>query len=257
MTRMPAIFIGHGSPMNILEDNTFTRKWAEVARWFPRPAAILAVSAHWFTHGNYVCTTLAPQTIHDFYGFPRELYEIDYPAPGAPGLADEVYALLNGECTFDSEYGLDHGAWCVLRAMYPEADIPVCQLSVNGDASPHEVYEIGTGLSSLRDEGVLVLGSGNIVHNLYETDFDRDDGYPWARAFDDLIHDAIQAGDHNLILDISATQSRQFTQAAPSPEHFLPLLYVLGATGERDAVQVFNRQCTLGSVSMTSYLFGA
>lgn len=254
---MPVVFVGHGSPMNIIEENRFTKTWAEMAQLIPAPNAILCVSAHWFTDGEFVSSVANPETIHDFYGFPSELYTIQYPAPGAPDLAQRIQELrIESEIQVNPSRGIDHGTWSVLRTMYPNADIPVCQLSVNALNSPKSSYLVGRSLRSLREEGVLIIGSGNIVHNLPLIDWNnKSGGFSWADDFDSYIHDALIRGDHNAVIDypVAGTSARQ---AFSYRDHFDPLLYALGATEQGESVQSFNYERTLGSISMTSYIFG-
>lgn len=254
--RMPVLFVGHGSPMNTVEHNRFTGQWAEIAQAIPRPKAILCVSAHWYEAEQQVSVAPKPETIHDFYGFPPALFAVQYPAPGAPEMAREAAALLKGEgITLDANRGLDHGAWSVLHGMYPQADIPVCQLSVNAQNTPQQSYHIGTLLRPLRDAGVLILGSGNVVHNLSIIDWDMEGGYPWADTFDAYIRDAILSGDHEPVIEYAragAPAKRAFVYR----DHFDPLLYTLGASLPGDAVQVFCDERIMGAMSMTSYLIG-
>lgn len=253
---MPVLFVGHGSPTNIIEKNRFTQGWAEIAGRIPRPQAILCVSAHWFGHGQMASTAVQPETIYDFYGFPDELYDIRYPAPGAPELAHRAAELLGGDVKLDPARGLDHGAWSVLHFMYPQADVPVCQLSVDAANTPLASYEAGQRLRALRDEGVFIVGSGNIVHNLRRVAWDNPDGgYPWADEFDDYILQAITAGRHDDVIHYERA-GESAKQAVPSRDHYDPLLYVLGAAGESAPVHVFNTERVLGSMSMTCYLLG-
>jgi 4,5-DOPA dioxygenase extradiol len=254
MEKMPAVFIGHGSPMNAIEDNAFTRGWKEIAAAMPRPEAILSVSAHWYTPGTRVMNNAWPRMIYDMYGFPKELYEVIYPAPGAPELAKQTHALLDGMASLDDGWGFDHGTWSVLGVMFPMADIPVVQLSVDRNATPKTHYEIGQRIASLREQGILVLGSGNVVHNLSLVDFDREDGFDWAYEFDAYIHAAISGHKHANVIEYRRA-GECAKPAFPSPDHYYPLLTVLGATGESDAASVFNEACVMGSLSMTCYLF--
>jgi 4,5-DOPA dioxygenase extradiol len=252
---MPVLFIGHGSPMNAIEDTEYSRAWADVARSLPRPKAILCVSAHWQTAGTRVTAMEQPRTIYDFSGFPRALHEKRYPAPGSPELARiTVETLKDSHAELDSEWGLDHGAWAVLCQMYPEADVPVIQLSLDERKPPASHYELGRALRGLRTKGVLILGSGNIVHNLREVVWE-DTAYDWALEFDARLKDLILSGDHKAIVDYS-NLGRSARLAVPTLEHYLPLLYVLGAQGEADAVRFFADKVTLGSMSMRSAKIG-
>jgi len=252
---MPALFIGHGSPMNAIEDTEYGRAWAEVARSLPKPNAVLCISAHWETAGTRVTAMEQPRTIHDFYGFPPELHEKRYPAPGSPELAKmTVEALGQSHVGLDSEWGLDHGAWAVLCQMYPKADVPVVQLSLDQRKPPSDHYELGRELRALRKKGVLIIGSGNIVHNLREVVW-QDTAYDWALEFDARMKDLILTGDHKAIIDYSKL-GRSARLAVPTAEHYLPLLYVLGAQDLSDSVGFFADRVTLGSMSMRSVRIG-
>lgn len=254
MELMPTIFIGHGSPMNIIEDNPFVRGWRQIAAELPKPEAILSVSAHWYTEGTRVMDNEWPATIHDFYGFPEQLYRITYPAPGAPKLAKSARDLLGNAAGVDSSWGLDHGTWCVLLAMYPNADIPVFQVSVNRRASAAEHFAFGEKLKDLRSQGVMILGSGDVVHNLGMLQFSRNDGYDWAYEFDNNIAECIRNRDMEGVVGYKAF-GRAAELSVPTPDHFFPLLYVLGAAEQADELRVYNQACVLGSLSMTSYVF--
>lgn len=254
MKRMPALFVGHGSPMNAIEDNDFTRTWERLGAHIGRPEAILSVSAHWFTRGTWVSDAERPRQIYDMYGFPKELYELRWPAEGSYRLAHQVRERIRSAVEIDNSWGIDHGTWSVLCRMYPAADVPVVQLSIDGTAPAETHYRIGRELASLRDEGVLLLGSGNIVHDLARIDWENEGGYPWADEFDSWIRDAILAGDHEKPIQYE-TGGSAARQAFRTPEHYLPLLYVLGAVDEADVVTVFNEARTMGSISMTGYLF--
>lgn len=253
---MPAVFIGHGSPMNAIEDNEYSRAWSALGKTLERPKAILSVSAHWFTRGTRVNDSPAPAMIYDMYGFPEELYEVKYSAPGAPEIARRTKELLGDFVMIDNDWGFDHGAWSVLRRLFPNADVPVFQLSVNALLSPAEHFALGQKLKSLRDEGVLIFGSGNIVHNLSRVDWRMTDGQLWAQEFDQYIHRAVTNRRFEDAIDFKrAGESAQL--AVPSMDHYAPLLYVLGASDEQDEISSFNADCTLGSMSMTSYVFSS
>lgn len=254
LERMPVIFVGHGSPMNAIEDNEYTAAWAKVAESMQRPLAILSVSAHWFTPGSRVTDSPAPKMIYDMYGFPDELYRVTYNAPGSPHFARLAKELIGDSVKIDNTWGLDHGTWSVLCRIYPKADIPVFQLSVDSRASVEEYFEIGRKLRALRKEGVLILGSGNIVHNLARVNWNMNGGYPWAEEFDRYIKSNILSRNHENVIrfeQAGASASLAFTTL----DHFVPLFYVLGASDEADHVHVFNDSCVLGALSMTSYLF--
>jgi 4,5-DOPA dioxygenase extradiol len=251
---MPVLFVGHGSPMNAIEKNIFTKGMEDITGSIPKPTAILSISAHWVTNDYRVLTVEKPKTIHDFYGFPQEMYDIEYFAPGSPGFAKKTIELLGGKAIGDTTWGLDHGTWCPLHVMYPLCDIPTFQLSVNQNASPKELFEIGHKLQSLREEGVLIMGSGNIVHNLRLVDFNKNGGFPWAEAFDQHIKNSILQKDYDSIFQYRSLGDIA-TKSVPTTEHFNPLLYILGATLSTDKVTVFNESCQAGSLSMTSYLF--
>lgn len=244
--------------MNIVEKNHFTEAWKSLAREIPKPKAILCISAHWYTKGQFVCTSLHPETIHDFYGFPPELYAVEYPAPGAPELAEKVRELrgMGTHVKEEENWGLDHGAWSVLHFMFPEADLPVCQLSVNAQNTTEESYRIGQLLAPLREEGILILGSGNIVHNLALVDWDMPSGgFPWADRFDAYIRDALLAGRHEKAVQYELAGS-DAANAFVRRDHYDPLLYALGATEVGESIEVFNDERVMGSLSMTSYIIG-
>ncbi|MCH3943111.1 MAG: 4,5-DOPA dioxygenase extradiol [Atopobiaceae bacterium] len=253
-TRMPALFAGHGSPLNAIEENRFSRGWEEVGRRLPKPRAILAVSAHWYTHGLLTNDEAHPKQVYDMYGFPQALYDLAYPVPGDPALAHELVERLDGEACVDNSWGIDHGTWSVLHRMFPEADVPVVQLSVDGDREPAAHLELGQRLAFLRDEGVMVFGSGNVVHNLGMVDWSSDNGAEWNKHFDAGVRAAIERRDLDLVADWGRLAGAEL--AVPTPEHFLPLLFVLGATSGDDAMETFSDGYTLGSMAMTGYLFG-
>ena len=256
-TRMPAAFIGHGSPMNTLELNDFTRAWRVLGEALPRPRAILCVSAHWFIQGTAVTAMPKPRVIHDFYGFPPELFAYDYPAPGSPEVAQEIADLVKPSYVgldHDS-WGLDHGTWSVLAHLFPKADIPVLQLSVHAQAPLNYHMELGAQLTPLRDRGVLVIGSGNVVHNLRRMSRGAGDhGFDWADRFDTHVRDVMTARPAGLG---EVARHPDCEAAVPTPEHFLPLAYIAGiAAASGETPQVFNEGRTMGSLSMTSYLVG-
>lgn len=256
-TRMPAAFIGHGSPMNTLQSNDFTRSWRALGQALPRPRAILCVSAHWFINGTAVTAMPKPRVIHDFYGFPPELFAYDYPAPGSPEVAQEVADLLQPTYVgLDRDsWGLDHGTWSVLAHLFPAADIPVLQLSIHAGAPLAYHVDLGARLAPLRDRGVLVVGSGNVVHNLRRLDRNYGDrGFDWADRFDAHVRKVMTSRPGDLA---EVTSDPDCELAVPTPEHFLPLAYIAGmcaAAGETPHAFCDGR--TLGSLSMTSYLLG-
>ncbi|KAA2285870.1 4,5-DOPA dioxygenase extradiol [Arenimonas fontis] len=252
---MPVLFVGHGSPMNAIEDNPWRRGWQAVGRRLPRPKAILCVSAHWETEGVYVGSGAQPDTLHDFRGFPRALFQVKYPAPGSPELAHRVAELLEGtRVHLDPQRGLDHGAWSVLSAMYPDADVPVLQLSLHSLQPGAWHYDLARQLQPLRDEGVLVMGSGNIVHNLRYWRPDMAEPYDWAARFDEDIAERIAEGHHEGMLGYE-TLGPDALLAIPTPEHYLPLVYVLALQREGEPVEFFNDQVS-SSISMRSVLIG-
>jgi 4,5-DOPA dioxygenase extradiol len=253
--RMPVLFVGHGNPMNAIERNAFHRGWAEVARRLPAPKAILCVSAHWETQGAVVTAAERPATIHDFYGFPQALFDVRYPAPGDPGLAARIAALVAGErVQLDPGRGLDHGAWSVLIAMYPAADVPVVQLGMDTRLPGAHHLALARQLAPLRDESILVLGSGNIVHNLRLFDFRDPAPLDWALAADASIRGMIAGRSHD---ELAAFPDRPEARlAVPTPEHYLPLLYAVALQQPDEEAEFFNVSVP-GSISMTSVLIGA
>ncbi len=255
MKRMPILFVGHGSPMNAIEENKYSAEWRVLGKKIPRPQAILSISAHWFTDGTRVMDSSSPETIYDMYGFPKELYDVIYKPAGHPQFAHTAKNLIKKDTKIDNTWGIDHGTWSVLCRTYPEADIPVFQLSVDKNASAKEHYQIGRELRELREQGVLIMGSGNVVHNLGRINWNLDGGYPWAEDFDDYIKNSILKRDDEKVINYKQAGSSA-ELAFTSIDHFAPLLYVLGAAYEDDNVSVFNDSCVLGSISMTSYLLG-
>jgi 4,5-DOPA dioxygenase extradiol len=254
--RLPAIFFGHGSPMNALEDNVYTRTWQKLAASMPKPKAILAVSAHWYTHGTAVTAMTAPRTIHDFGGFPQALFDIRYPAPGAPALAGRVRDLLAPvDVRLDHEWGLDHGTWSVLLKMYPDADIPVVQLSIDAEREPAFHLELGRRLSSLRNEGILIIASGDVVHNLRTMRWGSPAAYDWAQRFNDEVRDCLLRGDVEHLGNY-ARWGPHAQMSVPTPEHFLPLLYIAGTHDDNDAISIAVDGIELGSVSMMTVVVG-
>jgi 4,5-DOPA dioxygenase extradiol len=253
---MPAVFIGHGSPMNTLESNRYTRTWREIGATLPRPRAVLSISAHWYIGATAVTAMASPRTIHDFFGFPQELFDFRYPAPGAPDIAGEIVQVLKPMWAgLDREqWGLDHGTWSVLAHVYPDADVPVLQLAINSQQPLEYHLDLGARLAPLRDRGVLILGSGNVVHNLRRIDWRQPDfGFDWAQRFDDEVQ-RILGQDPGAILEI--TRHPDYAAAVPTPDHFIPLLYVAGLASKAEPAKALVRGCALGSISMTCYGVG-
>jgi 4,5-DOPA dioxygenase extradiol len=250
---MPLLFVGHGSPMNALEDNEFTRAWSATAGAIPLPKAILSVSAHWETRGTLVTAMEEPETIHDFYGFPQALSDVRYPAPGAPALATLLQGMVRTTTVQrNTDWGLDHGTWSVLSRMFPGADIPVLQLSLDRTQKPASHYALGRELAPLRRRGVLILGSGNMVHNLALIRW-QDTAYEWASEFDDTLARLILAKDHQAIVNYEEL-GENARLSVPTREHFLPLLYILALQEEDEHPSFFATGVTLGSISMRSVL---
>lgn len=235
--RMPALFLGHGSPMNVIEVNRYSNSWKILGRCLPEPWAVLSISAHWVTRGTRITASESPKTLHDFANFPKSLYDMEYPVPGSPALARRIQSLVTRtQVEADFNRGLDHGTWGLLEPMYPEADIPVLQLSLDAGLSPKAHYEIGRQLRPLRDEGVLILGSGNIVHNLGQLDPNPEaDPADWALAFDDAIEKFLLEGDHTGILGYESL-GEAARLSVPTPEHFLPLLYIIALQDKEERV---------------------
>ncbi len=255
--QMPVLFVGHGSPMNAIEDTPYSRGWRALAARYPLPRAIVAVSAHWYTRGTAVTADALPRTIHDFGGFPPALYAVSYPAPGDPALAARLVSYLAPTTVESSSaWGLDHGTWSVLIHMYPKANIPVVQLSIDATQPGAAHYALGKRLSPLRDEGILIVGSGNIVHNLGLADWRAGaPAKPWATTFEAAVGDALARGDHASLLD-PASYGEAGQLSVPTPEHYLPLLYVAGAARPTEQPELTLRDIALGSISMTCVAFG-
>ena len=254
--KMPVLFLGHGSPMNAIEDNIFVKAFQELGNSIPTPKAIICVSAHWFTNGTMVTAMDFPSTIHDFGGFPKELYEVQYNAKGERELAKTTKEILKPiEVKLDYDWGLDHGAWSVLKHLYPKADIPVIQLSIDYRKGPEYHFELAQKLKNLREKGVLIVGSGNIVHNLGLLDFPNlnkeNYGFDWALESKNKINDWIIDGDLKSLIDYR-NKGRAINLSIPTPEHFLPLIYALGLKQKSDSISIFNDQMVGGSISMTS-----
>lgn len=254
--RMPVLFLGHGSPMNAIEENEFVSGFRKIGKEIPKPQAILVVSAHWETRGTFVTAVEKPATIHDFGGFPKALYDVQYPAPGSPELAKETKELIQKtEVGLDYQWGLDHGAWSVVKHLYPNADVPVIQMSLDHFKTPQYHYELAKELAALRNKGVLIIGSGNMVHNLRMVAWDKlntvDYAFDWAAEASTKMKSLIKSDNHKELINYSA-HGRPFQLAIPSPEHYLPLLYTLALKGEDEKVSFFNDKAVAGSLTMTS-----
>lgn len=257
--KMPVLFLGHGSPMNAIEENEFVSGFRKLAKNLPKPNAILCVSAHWETKGTFVTAMQNPPTIHDFGGFPKELFAVQYPAPGSPQLAQETKTLITKtEVGLDHKWGLDHGAWSVIKHLYPNADIPVIQLSLDYSQTPQYHYELAQQLKSLREKGILIIGSGNMVHNLGKVEWRRlneNFGYDWAMEANEKMKKYILDQNHQELIDFR-TQGKAFDLAIPTPEHYLPLLYSLAMQDKNEAVELFNDKAVAGALTMTSVKIG-
>ena len=257
---MPVLFIGHGSPMNGLEDNEFSNRWKAMAKEIPVPAAVLVISAHWFTRGTLITAMDFPKTIHDFGGFPKALYEVQYPAPGSPILARETAELIHSaQVELDHDWGLDHGTWTIIRHMYPEANIPVLQLSIDFTREPQYHYDLAKELYSLRKKGVLIIGSGNMVHNLRMAAWDKLNesqyGYDWALQMNEKFKDLLTERNEKALIHYGSL-GPEAKLAIPTPEHYLPLLYVLGLQKPSEDILFFNDRTVAGSLTMTSVKYG-
>ena len=255
---MPAVFVGHGNPMNALHRNAWTEAWAALGKAIPHPRAILAVSAHWYVRGTRVTADESPKTIHDFGGFPPELYQVEYPAPGSPGLAHRVQELLSPiQVVAAKDWGLDHGTWSVLAHLFPQADVPVVQLGIDRSQPPAFHHALGERLSALREEGILVLGSGNLVHNLeaYAWGDHSTAPYEWAVRFEDLVKELVLTGHHKPLIEY-AKLGPEALLSVPTPDHYLPLLYVLGLQRQGERVGFPSSGVDGGSISMLSIRLG-
>lgn len=257
---MPVLFIGHGSPMNGIEDNEFSNRWTSMAKEIPVPAAVLVISAHWFSKGTLITAMDFPKTIHDFGGFPKELFDVQYNAPGNPALAKETASMIHSaNVELDHDWGLDHGTWTVVRHMYPEAKIPVLQLSIDYTKGAQYHYDLAKELYNLRKKGVLIIGSGNMVHNLRMIAWDKINepgyGFDWALQLNDRFKQLITSGDYQPLINYSSL-GKEAMLAIPTPEHYLPLLYTLGLKGANDTTAFFNDKAIGGSLTMTSVKLG-
>lgn len=258
--KMPVLFIGHGSPMNAIEDNIFSKRWQQMGKEIPTPKAVVVVSAHWLTKGTMVTAMSNPKTIHDFGGFPQALFDVQYPAPGSPELASEIQKLItNPAVELDHDWGLDHGTWSVVKHMYPDADIPVLQLSIDYYKPAAYHYELAKQLLSLRKKGVLIIGSGNMVHNLRMVAWDKlnepEYGFDWALEMNDVFKNKISNGFHKELIQYEKLH-KAATLAIPTPDHYYPLLYILALQTDNDKVEFFNDKAVGGSLTMTSVRIG-
>lgn len=258
--KLPVLFIGHGSPMNGIEDNEFSQTWAKMGKEVTRPKAVIVVSAHWLTRGTHVTAMEEPKTIHDFGGFPQALFDVEYPAKGSPELAKETAKLITStDVGLDHDWGLDHGTWTVVRHMYPDADIPVLQLSIDYGKPAEYHYNLAKQLSTLRKKGVLIIGSGNMVHNLRMIDWRKlnepNYGFDWAIEMNDIFKQKIQGGDHKALMEYEKL-SKSAKLAIPTPDHYYPLMYILGLQDNKDELNFFNDKLVGGSLNMTSVKIG-
>lgn len=258
--KMPVLFLGHGSPMNAIEENQFVQGFRNISKEIPKPNAILCISAHWFTNGTFVTAMDMPKTIHDFYGFPKELFEVEYPAPGSPELARETATLLLPEIVEeDHNWGLDHGAWSVIRHLYPDAEIPVIQLSIDYTKPPQYHFDLAKKLQKLREKGILIIGSGNIVHNLRMVDWKNINtvgtGWDWAIEAREKTNNWLLDGNFQNLIDYHK-HGVALQTAVPTPDHYLPLIYSLGLKEKSDSLSLFNDELIGGSLSMTSVKIG-
>jgi 4,5-DOPA dioxygenase extradiol len=257
--KMPVLFLGHGSPMNAIEENEFVSTFRKLGQELIRPNAILCISAHWETNGTYVTTMQNPRTIHDFGGFPQALFDVQYPAPGSPELATETKHIISKTAVgLDDKWGLDHGAWSVIKHLYPKADIPVIQMSIDYTKSAKYHYELAKEINSLRNKGVLIIGSGNMVHNLRKVAWDRlneEFAYSWTFEANEKMKSFILNGDHQSLIDFRS-QGKAFDLAIPTPEHYMPLLYALALKEENETIELFNDKPVGGALTMTSVKIG-
>ncbi len=251
MALYPALFIGHGNPMNALETNEFSLEWEQLGAKLQQPKSIVCISAHWTTQEPMITAMDEPRTIHDFYGFPDELSQVQYPSPGNPVLAQEICHHTHSKIKPDLRWGIDHGTWSILKQMFPDAEIPVIQLSISNNLTPKEHFELGEQLKYLRTQNVLVLGSGNIVHNLGKIKW-ADEAYPWAEEFDELVKQKITSRDFDTLINYQNLP--QASLSIPTPEHYLPMLYILGMINPHSNISFFCENVTMGAISMTSFM---
>lgn len=258
---MPMLFVGHGSPMNAIEDNEFSKVWTSLGKDLPTPRAIVCISAHWETKGTFVTIENYPKTIHDFYGFPDELYRQQYPSPGAPLLAQELIDTIKKTHIEDeSHWGIDHGTWTILKYAYPKANIPVIQISIDRNKNAQWHYDLAKELMFLRRKGVLVIGSGNMIHNLRMVklsgdDFNAEYGYDWAFEINDILKKNLMEDNTRALVEYQSLH-KNMNLAIPTPEHYIPMLYILGMKNEGERVEIFNDKVIAASLNMTSFMIG-
>lgn len=257
---MPVFFFGHGSPMNAIEQNEFSKEWQRIGSNMMKPNAILCISAHWLTRGTFVTGMEHPKTIHDFGGFPKELFEVQYPAPGSPQLAADVKELIHSvNVGLDEDWGLDHGCWSVVKHLYPDADVPVIQLSIDYNQPAAYHYALAKELAALRKKGILIVGSGNMVHNLGMVAWDKmhepDFAFDWAQDANNMMKRFITEHNHDALVDFRA-QGKAFDLAIPTPDHYYPMIYALALQGKDEALSFFNDKAVMGSLTMTSFRIG-
>ena len=255
---MPVLFLGHGSPMNGIEDNVYTKSWESLGKTLPLPKAVLCISAHWLTKGTLVTAMEKPKTIHDFGGFPKALFDVQYPAPGSPEVAKAVQSEIHSiQVHADHEWGLDHGTWSVVKRMYPDAKVPVLQLSIDYSKGPQYHYNLAKELNALRRKGILIIGSGNMVHNLGKMEWQKGDnyGFDWAKEMDASFKKLIQSKEHSKLINYQQ-MGPSAKLAIPTPDHYYPLLYTLGLQEDKDNLRIFNDSVSMGSISMTSLQIG-
>ncbi len=247
MKKLPAIFFGHGSPTNAIEENEYTKIWSQIAQKFPKPKAILSISAHWFVDETLVTANEKQKTIHDFYGFSKELFAVDYNTFGSPEIAQKICNKI-ANCKIDNSWGLDHGTWSVLKHLYPQADVSTLQLSINKNLTMQQHFELAKNLRFLRDENVLIIGSGNIVHNLSMLNWQGGKPYDWATKFNDEICNKLQSKNYSQILDYKKIEGAALS--VPTSEHFIPLIYIIGALDENEKIEIFANKIEMASISM-------
>ena len=249
---MPVLFLGHGNPMNAIEENEYAHAWQQLGKTLPKPSAVLCFSAHWQTKGTFVTAMDKPKTIHDFYGFPKALFDVEYPAPGSAEAAKETkQSIRKTDVGFDYDWGLDHGSWSVLKHIYPNADVPVIEMSLDYTQSPKWHFDLAKDLAALRKKGVLIIGSGNMVHNLREVDFNKAGGFDWAMEASGTMKKLITERNYDSLINYQAL-GRAVQLAVPTNEHYLPLLYALALAGDKDQISLFNDKAEAGSITMTS-----